>query len=358
MKKLAIVGLVFLILLIAYCNGANAVNYDCGKLRVNETGAWHDGGSSHTRWDYIKTLILHILKPTETPENTIKSREERGGSKDKSRICTKDGSASCTVDTNEKTYRSEASEDYMNSPQLDATSDKSTHQRVAENTNNTLTLRECIMNTEPDYWRPKDPTSYIIPENEWVKYYASQLYISPDGKIRYKDQKVAAYVDRDGTVLAWNDKLFKGEYVSDSVQFKDKSLQQPGKIDYYTNPDYYLFNGRRGDCEDYATAVCSMLLSGEVSILDRENRFVKEVIPAKVVMGWCGNERHAWVEYIAYDTLFACDCGVIARTGKSITRYATKDEMYKYWDFKPVYEYNNLLFREYTGWSRECSQVR
>lgn len=434
MKKLTIVGLVSLSLLITGCNDANAMDYGCGEIRVNETSMWYDEGSfsacetsiqweSHTTWSYIKTLILYIFKPEAAsaadktrisedfekpatmPENTPKVHEEAVDSIDKSKFSSKitpeprmlevpiqkalnntaesdenciadgiryetmfvnsdpaiqseNGSASRTVDTNDDDYGSEESEGCVNCSGFNVTNnngsigiypDYADHSEIAENTNNTPTLRDCNMNTKPNYWRPENPTSYIIPDNRWVKYYASQLYVSPDGKIRYKDQKVAASVDTDGTVLAWKDKLFKGEYVPDSVQFKDKSFQPPDKIDYYTNPDYYLFNSRKGDCEDYATAVCSMLLSGEVSIQNADNLFVKQFVPAKVVMGWCGGERHTWVEYMAYDTVFACDCGVNAHTGKSVTKYTTKDEMYNYWDFKPVYEYNDVIFREYVG---------
>ncbi len=107
-----------------------------------------------------------------------------------------------------------------------------------------------------------DSSSYITPNNEWVKYYASQMYIDNDysyPRLRYKS---------DDNIVEFN-------YLKSNIQF--------GVKDYWINPDYYLTHEFKGKCADFSNAVTSMMLSGEMSIKDNDI-FIKQIIPAKVVI--------------------------------------------------------------------------
>jgi len=129
-------------------------------------------------------------------------------------------------------------------------------------------LREYKIDKSRDIWRPQNPSSYIIPNNEWVKYYANKLYIDINGKIHYKS----------------NNNVFTNIYISDD--------NYPNK-DYWLNADYYLTHNMSGDCEDFAIALVSILKSGE--LVDQNGNKVN--ISAKLAVGYDNGYRHTWVEY-------------------------------------------------------------
>lgn len=196
-------------------------------------------------------------------------------------------------------------------------------------------LRPYVIVKNDRIWHPQYPSSYII-NDDWVKYYASQLYIGKDGDVFYKYKK-GAY---DSPVL------FSNNYVSD-----DELFNFPPNGDYWQNPDYYLSHGMRGDCEDFALTMTSMLLSGEISVLEND-KFVKKVVPAKVVVGFSNYNhlasqsfRDAWVEYNVYNTTFRAGSPERSDTN-SVTFYAD----FSIPEFDPIYEFSDkIIWRKYTN---------
>ena len=161
------------------------------------------------------------------------------------------------------------------------------------------TLRPYDIDKSHDIWHAKDPSSYITPNNEWVRYYASQLFIDKDGWIKYKNEKVVWYRDLNGN-LYYTNKSFLNNYVYDWEQFGTGSQGSLANDDYWANADYYLTYGMKGDCDEWIIAVTSMMLSGEMSVW-QDDKLVKQVIPANAVLGYIGNVRDGWVEYQVYN---------------------------------------------------------
>ncbi len=91
---------------------------------------------------------------------------------------------------------------------------------------NVPNLRSYDIDKSNDIWHAKDPSSYITPDNEWVRYYASQYE-------KYIDGKESDYPQI--------------EYIQDYE-------------DYWQNADYTLYIGK-GDCEDAAIAWASIYRS-------------------------------------------------------------------------------------------------
>jgi len=115
-------------------------------------------------------------------------------------------------------------------------------------------MRPYQINKDHDIWHATDPASYITPDNEWVKYYASKLYIDQDGRLRYKDRPVQLRVDTQGNVLQWTDEPFLNSYVSDDDQF-----HFPPNADVWVMPEYYLTHGMKDDCDGWMVTVTSMM---------------------------------------------------------------------------------------------------
>lgn len=196
-----------------------------------------------------------------------------------------------------------------------------------------------------DIWHAQEPISYITPENEWVRYYASQLYIDYDGRIRYKDKSIPLLTDSKGNVILWTDEPFTNNYIPDNEQFN-----YPPNGDVWVTPDYYLANGMNDDCDGWMVAVTSMMLSGEMSV--KENgQFMKKVIPAKAVLGYMGGYRDGWVEYNVYGKTFV--------STTALTQYGIGNEKISTTEFveikdkagiKPVFEFTNNRFGKYYAW--------
>ncbi len=152
-----------------------------------------------------------------------------------------------------------------------------------------------------DFWYAQNPTSYITPDNEWVKYYASQLFIDTDGRIKYKNIKVITLVDENKFPLVYDYKEFYNNYEFDIYK------ETYGYVDKnnvpWLMPDFYLYHGNRGVCSAWANTVTSLMLSGEMSLKNPiGDNFVKQIIPAKTIMGYTKNGlRDAWSEYNTYN---------------------------------------------------------
>jgi hypothetical protein len=204
-------------------------------------------------------------------------------------------------------------------------------------------LRPYEIDKSHDLWHAKDPSSYIEPNNEWVRFYASQLFVDYDGYIKYKNEKQVWWVDINGTEYYTN-KSLQNNYIYDWEQLGNGAKGSLANDDYWTNADYYLTHGMKGDCEEWAITVTSMMLSGEMSVW-QEDKLVKQIIPAKVVMGYVSRVYDGWVEYQVYNKDW------ITSTSRekdyygepfSATIFIEKDPQ-----FEPVFEFTNTYFRGY-----------
>ncbi len=210
---------------------------------------------------------------------------------------------------------------------------------------NIPSLRDYDINKDSniEMWHASDPESYITPNDEWVRSVASQLYVDNSGRIRYKNTPVPWVTDYDGNVLKWTDQPFFNNYITDNELFN-----YPANADLWQNADFYLSHGFKGDCEDWAIAVTSMMLSGEMSFKENGS-YVRQVIPAKVVMGTSGGNFDAWIEYNLNVDIYISSTGVEfdPGTGKdqSITTFHHKGD----WEdqFKPMYQFTDKYFKKY-----------
>ncbi len=208
-------------------------------------------------------------------------------------------------------------------------------------------LKPYIIDKSNDIWHAKDPSSYITPDNDWVKFYASQLYIDYDGRIRYKNMPIPLFVDTKGNVLSWTDEPFVNNYIT----LKDYFGYELPNNDYWMMPDYYLYNGQRGICSGWSLAVTSMMLSGEMSV--KENgQFIKQVIPAKAVLGYMNGKRDGWSEYQVYGKIFLTTTSLV-NSGIDGTEKLTSTEFVEKKDkttAKPVFEFTDKNFGKYKPW--------
>ena len=209
---------------------------------------------------------------------------------------------------------------------------------------NVPSLRKFEINKDSDHkiWSAKDPKSYITPHNEWVLHVASQLYVDKDGRIRYKNRPVPWVVSYKGNVISWTDKPFYNSYVSD-----DELFNFPPNGDLWQNADYYLSHGEKGDCEDWSIAITSMMLSGEISIKENGS-YVRQVIPAKVVMGNSGGNKDAWTEYSVYGSRYISSTGVeFDRSIGKVVSITTFHPMHEWDTFVPIYQFTDKYFGYY-----------
>jgi hypothetical protein len=210
---------------------------------------------------------------------------------------------------------------------------------------NVPSLREYEINKDShvEIWHARNPESYIILNNEWVKYVASLLYIDNDGRIKYKNKPIPRTVDYNGNIVSWTDEPFFNNYVSD-----DELFNFPANGDMWQNADYYLSHGMKGDCEDWAITVTSMMLSGEMSIKENET-YIRQVIPAKAIIGYSSNSKDVWIEYKLYGNRYISSTGTEFNPGmgkdQSITTFHPESEWRD--NFKPVYQFTNMNFGKY-----------
>ncbi len=205
----------------------------------------------------------------------------------------------------------------------------------------TLNTMRCY-NKNNDIWYPCNPSEYIAPNNEWVKYYASQLFIDKDGWIKYKNEKIVSLVDTNGTPMLYDYKSFMNNYIFDWEQFGTGSKGSLSNDDYWANADYYLTHGMKGDCDEWSNTITSMMLSGEMSVW-KNDKFVKQVIPAKVVMGYVGGIRDAWTEYRVYNSSWITSTS--RKKDEYGIEYSSTIFIGKNIQFSPVYEFTDKYFR-------------
>lgn len=202
------------------------------------------------------------------------------------------------------------------------------------------------INKNNDIWFAENPTIYITPNNPWIKYYASQLYIDYDGSIKYKNEKIL-YLKEDGTVISSMEKLFMNNYITD-----DELYNFPANGDMWVMPEYFLTHGMKDDCDAWSVTITSLMLSGEMSIKDDKNNntFVKQKIPAKSVIGYMGNGRlrDVWTEYKVYDNTFITTTGFVIELGQKYTYTSfNKFEEYK---SDPLFEFDDRHLNKYIKW--------
>lgn len=185
-------------------------------------------------------------------------------------------------------------------------------------------------NTLSGITQPSDPSSYITPDNEWIKYYANQIFINEDGVLLYKIREPYPVVSYTS---------FVNNYITDEEQF--------GVEDYWINSDYYLTHNMTGDCEDFAITVANMMLSGDISA-SVNGSFVKQKILAKVMIGYYKGFRHTWTEYNVYNNTYISHSEgnyyVFDTKQGSLTEYIKKDTTGN--DFIPKFEFTSEYFKE------------
>ncbi len=210
----------------------------------------------------------------------------------------------------------------------------------------TPSLTPYNINKNHDIWHPQDPSIYITPDNEWVKHYASLLYIDYDGMIRYKNNQIPLVVDTKGNTISWTDKPFLNNYITDNEQF-----DFPPDADVWVMPEYYLANGMQDDCDGWMAAVTSIMLSGEISVLENGS-FIKKTIPAKAVLGYMGGNRDGWTEYRVYGKTFLTTTALVNSGIDRTEQISTTQFMEKKLKTtaSPVFEFNNKQFDKYNTW--------
>jgi len=207
-------------------------------------------------------------------------------------------------------------------------------------------LKPYIIDKSRDIWQAQDPSSYITPDNEWVKYHASLLYIDYDGRIRYKNRTVPLLVDEKANVLLWTDEPFLNNYSYD-IYKQAYGFYDRDNIQWFM-PDYYLTHGMTGVCSAWAVTVTSLMLSGEMSIKEK-GQFVRTVVPAKAVLGYMGGYRDAWTEYQVYGKTFLTttslvNTGIEGQEKISSTEFVEKNEK----NTMPIIEFTDEYFRSTT----------
>jgi hypothetical protein len=90
---------------------------------------------------------------------------------------------------------------------------------------------------------PEDASSYILPENEVVKWYAENTVLTD-------------------YALIWK---HNGTAVDFKYKTDDDFFDNPPYSDMWQNPDYYLAHGSIGDCEDFSLAFASILEAKGIS---------------------------------------------------------------------------------------------
>ncbi len=163
-----------------------------------------------------------------------------------------------------------------------------------------------------DIWHPVNASNWITPDNPTVNLIAKGLYLDDLGQLRYKHLQVIQCWDCWGKEW-WVDFTFQNNYVYDMNAYGE---------DYWLMPEAYLKNGFKGDCEDWAVTVASIMLSGNLTY---HNQPI--TIPAKVVSGYLGDQRDTWVQYPFNNQTYVSTTASIS--GISSTIYQPLDSQFK-----------------------------
>lgn len=90
---------------------------------------------------------------------------------------------------------------------------------------------------------PEDASSYIMPGNAVVKWYAENTVLTDTELVWKHNNSPVAFI-----------------YMTDSDLFEN-----PQDDDMWQNPDYYLTHGNIGDCEDFSLAFASIIEAKNIS---------------------------------------------------------------------------------------------
>ena len=160
------------------------------------------------------------------------------------------------------------------------------------------------------------PQKYIMPDNEVIKYTSDYLGIDNNGALVWKDNNPFGLSG-----------VFVNTYVSDQEQF--------GQDDYWANPDWYLTHGMKGDCEDSALFVASILESKGIKV--------------KIVGGWLtyNNQRtRDWIVEYKIDPVYYRYFGGAFNVGfmpRGVFELYKKDQGV---DFEPVLMFDRSSYYE------------
>lgn len=166
------------------------------------------------------------------------------------------------------------------------------------------------------------PQKYIMPNNEVVQYISSIMTVNEKGRLNWEKCPFGQCG------------IFGNNYISDDEQFDN-----PPNGDYWVNPDYYFLHGLRGDCEDSAFAVASVLEA--------------KGLRTKIVGGYTGNGHFRdWiVEYKINGTYYRYYGGIfydVIDDGSAREEVGFKRRDI-YVDFSPVLMFDkNTYYQGYT----------
>jgi len=164
-----------------------------------------------------------------------------------------------------------------------------------------------------DISHPYNMSGYVQPNSSFVRELAGQLYVDTDGTAKY----------------ITNNSIWRIPYMWDTWQFD--------RADYWQSAYTYWKNNLTGDCEDRAIFLMSMMLSGNMSIVQNYT-LTKVKIPVAMYLGTAGRATDAWVQYSLYNKTFA------STVGPNLTIY--QDLEYDFGYFKPelVYHFGDKTF--------------
>lgn len=137
-------------------------------------------------------------------------------------------------------------------------------------------------NKTHEIWIAENYRDYIIPENKIVKEFSDSVYL-------YQTDSMGTYLIPGYKIL---DKEFvRFIYVADSDSLFAEANQPVeidsfGNRDFWLNPDYYVYNGFKGDCEDYVLLWASVFEDWNIHYM--------------IVGGYLNKQRDWWIEFI-YD---------------------------------------------------------
>jgi len=116
--------------------------------------------------------------------------------------------------------------------------------------------------------------------------------------------RIGNYTYNTKVLAFFNSEIVRIKYITDEKQY--------GRLDFLPNPDYFLTNGLKGDCEDYATAMAAVL--------------VKKGYRVWVVAGWLNERPHAWIEVQIGNEMYIGDLGFKGADGRYYYMFVKHDD--------------------------------
>lgn len=195
------------------------------------------------------------------------------------------------------------------------------------------------INKDYDVIIAKNYQDYIMPDNEIVKYFANNIYLYSEDIPTWAapNSLIPRFIWNKGKLEGEDKPTLSFKYEEDSDKLFNIAGQPPdydssGVRDFWINPDYYIYNGFVGDCEDYALLWASV--------------FEIWKIPYVVVGGWQTDKtgktiRDWWVEFEYNDKIYRAQ--VVQKM------YIRDTDPYKY-QGKLMFSKNMKIRSYYSNW--------